>query len=84
MQLKGINACFVIGRTGSDEVRISGRSDGSINVQILCEKMGGGGHFSMAAASFNGKKCNEVEDILLDTLQDYLSEARSSGEKEEN
>lgn len=84
MQLKGINACFVIGRTGSDEVRISGRSDGSINVQILCEKMGGGGHFSMAAVSFNGKKCNEVEDILLDTLQDYLSEARSSGEKEEN
>ena len=84
MQLKGINACFVIGRTGSDEVRISGRSDGSINVQILCEKMGGGGHFSMAAASFNGKKCNEVEDMLLDTLQDYLSEARSSGEKEEN
>ena len=29
-------------------------------------------------------KGNEVEDILLDTLQDYLSEARSSGEKEEN
>ena len=77
MQLKGINACFVIGRTGSNETKISARSDGSINVQLLCEKMGGGGHFGMAAAAFRDLPVAAVENRLLDTLDTYLNEAKS-------
>lgn len=77
MQLKGINACFVIGRTNNNEIRVSARSDGTINVQVLCEKMGGGGHFSMSAAAFKDKSSKQVENILLETLDEYLSEARS-------
>lgn len=77
MQLKGINACFVIGRTGEKEVRISCRSDGSVNVQILAEKLGGGGHYAMAAASFNNLTTEVVEERLLDCLDSYLNEARS-------
>ncbi len=84
MQLKGINACFVIGRTGASETKISARSDGSINVQLLCEKMGGGGHFGMAAAAFRDLPVAAVENRLLDTLDTYLNEAKSDiqGEKE--
>ena len=84
MQLKGINACFVIGRTGTNETKISARSDGSINVQLLCEKMGGGGHFGMAAASFHDLPVAAVESRLLDTLDTYLNEAKSDiqGERE--
>ena len=77
MQLKGINACFVIGRTGTNETKVSARSDGSINVQLLCEKMGGGGHFGMAAASFRDLPVATVESRLLDTLDTYLNEAKS-------
>ena len=84
MQLKGISACFVIGRTGTNETRISARSDGSINVQLLCEKMGGGGHFGAAAASFRDASVSVVEGKLLDTLDTYLNEAKSDlkGDKE--
>lgn len=76
MAMKGINAAFVIGRTESNEVRISCRSDGTINVQLLAEKMGGGGHFAQAAAAFDTTKPDEVETTLLTVLNDYLNDAR--------
>ncbi len=82
MQLKDVQACFVIGKTQANEVRISARSDGnSVNVQLLCEKMGGGGHFSSAACSFTDMTVFAVENKLIDTLETYLSEARKEGGK---
>lgn len=84
MQLKGINACFVIGKTNNNEIRISARSDGTINVQVLCEKLGGGGHFSMAAAAFKDKNSKQVESLLLETLDEYLSDARAQQAKKED
>lgn len=83
MQLKGINACFVIGRTSDSEVRISARSDGTVNVQIICEKLDGGGHLSQAAALLKKTTISEVKDKLLDVLGTYLSDARTSIKKGE-
>ncbi len=77
MQLKGINACFVIGRTDDKTVRLSARSDGSINVQTLCEKMGGGGHFSMAATAVSGNSSEPLTKTLLTVLDNYLDSART-------
>ncbi len=77
LQIKGVNACFVIGRTGEKEVKISARSDGTINVQSLLEKMGGGGHFTMAAASFENTTIEEVNTKLLETLDQYISFVRT-------
>ena len=76
-ELKGVNAAFVIGRTKANEVGISARSDGSVNVQLLMEKLGGGGHFGMAAAAFPNNSVAVVESKLLDTLETYLDEAKS-------
>jgi len=81
MQMKGVNACFVIGRTGSNETRISCRSDGTVNVQLLAEKLNGGGHFTMAAGAFKNTSIDRVESMLLDVLRDYLSDARAVMEK---
>ena len=78
LQLKRINACFVIGRVDEKTVKLSARSDGTINVQLLCEKMGGGGHFTMAAAAFTDTSIAKVTDLLNDTLEDYLEAARNS------
>jgi len=78
MQLKGINACFVIGKTEEKEIRISARSDGTVNVQLLTEKMGGGGHFSSASALFKNQSISTVETSLIDTLDQHLNEARSA------
>ena len=76
MALKGVNACFVIGNTGEKETRISARSDGTINVQLLVEKLGGGGHFTSAAAAFRNSTPAKVEQMLLDVLNEYLNDAR--------
>jgi c-di-AMP phosphodiesterase-like protein len=78
MQLKDINACFVIGKTDEKNVRLSARSDGTINVQLLCEKMGGGGHFTMAASIFPGQTTDRVVNTLTTTLDEYLDSARAS------
>lgn len=76
MSMKGINASFVIGKTATDEVRISCRSDGTINVQLLAEKMNGGGHFTQAACSFKHYSLETAETRLLNVLNDYLNDAR--------
>lgn len=76
MSMKGINASFVIGKTGADEVRISCRSDGTINVQLLAEKMNGGGHFTQAACTFKRTTLEAAETRLLNVLNDYLNDAR--------
>ena len=76
MSMKGINASFVIGKTATDEVRISCRSDGTINVQLIAEKMSGGGHFTQAACSFKHYSLEAAEARLLNVLNDYLNDAR--------
>lgn len=78
MQLKGVNACFVVGRIDDRTIHISARSDGSVNVQLLCEKMGGGGHFTMAAAAFQNETTARVLGTLELTLNEYLDAARRS------
>ena len=77
MALKDTNAAFVIGKVGEREWRVSARSDQTINVQLLCEKMGGGGHFTMAACAFPNSTLAIVEGKLLNTLATYLEDARS-------
>ena len=78
MQMKGINASFVIGRTGAKMTKVSCRSDGSINVQLIAEKLGGGGHFTASAAAFPDTSISIVENKLLDVLEEYLPDARNS------
>lgn len=81
MSLKSMNACFVIGRVQEDEVRISARSDGTVNVQLICEKMGGGGHYNAAAAPIKNTTVSSVENLLLETLDTYLNDAKAAPRK---
>ena len=46
LTIGGITASFVLGKT-DEKVYISGRSIGDINVQIILEKLGGGGHITL-------------------------------------
>lgn len=77
MRIKGISASFVVGAIGPKEIKISGRSDGSINVQYLLEKLGGGGHQASAAAQLKNRTVTETVQILKETLALYLNEARA-------
>ena len=81
LEMKGIHASFIIGKTSSREIKISARSDGLINVSLLCEKMGGGGHFTSAAVTFMKSDVKAVEEILLTTISNYLNDAKVEAPK---
>lgn len=82
LMIRGVNACFVIGRTSENEIRISSRSDGTINCQMLMEKLGGGGHFTAAACQFDSSNIEEIGNKLQHILDEYLQLARSRDDED--
>ena len=79
LSYKGVHAAFVIGKISQREIRLSARSDGTINVSLLSEKLGGGGHFTSAAAMFTGNDLKIVKEKILMVLESSLSEATNTG-----
>ena len=59
LSISGIIGCFVLSER-KDSVIISGRSSGDINVQVILEELGGGGHMNMAGATVKG----EMQEVL--------------------
>jgi c-di-AMP phosphodiesterase-like protein len=53
LNFRGIEASFVVARNTNGLVKVSARSKDSVNVQQIMQKVGGGGHFDIAAASFD-------------------------------
>ena len=77
LSMKGVKASFVIGRVG-EGVKISCRSDGTISVQLLAEKLGGGGHLNMSAVTFGSiRNVREAEEKLIAVLDSSLNAARN-------
>ena len=76
---KGVHAAFVIGKVSQREIRVSARSDGTINVSLLTEKLGGGGHFTSAAASFIGTDLRTIKEKIIVVLETSLTEATNTG-----
>ena len=73
LTISDITASFVIGKLG-DKVCISGRSIGDINVQVILEKLGGGGHITLAGAQVEGMSIEEVKNLLIEKINEYFSE----------
>lgn len=74
LTISDINASFVIGING-DKVFISGRSIGDINVQVILEKLGGGGHITLAGAQIEGSNIDEVKQELINRINEYFIES---------
>lgn len=72
LEISGIKATFVIGKTGKNMISISARSGKDINVQMIMENLGGGGHFSIAAAQFENKTIEQVKELLEIEIIKYL------------
>ena len=68
-----ITASFVLG-TMENKICISGRSIGDINVQMILEKLGGGGHITLAGAQLEGKTIEEAKQELIEKIEEYFSE----------
>lgn len=73
LTISDITASFVLGKMG-DKICISGRSIGDINVQIILEKLGGGGHITLAGAQVEGMTMEETKQELINRINEYFSE----------
>ncbi|MBQ9383831.1 MAG: DHH family phosphoesterase [Ruminiclostridium sp.] len=66
-----VKASFVIARMPNDEIALNCRSLGAVNVQVIAETLGGGGHQTMAGAQFRDSTVEEVMDMLKDAIDKY-------------
>ena len=73
LTISDITASFVLGKTG-DKIYVSGRSIGDINVQLILEKLGGGGHITVAGAQLEGMTIEEAKQELIIRINEYFSE----------
>lgn len=73
LTISDITASFVLGNVG-DRICISGRSIGDVNVQLILEKLGGGGHITLAGAQVEGMTLEEVKQELINRINEYFSE----------
>ena len=72
LTLKGIECSFVIGYLDEGKVGISSRSLGNINVQLIMEELGGGGHLANAATQIEGINLDEALERLNDAIDKVL------------
>ncbi len=73
LTISDVTASFVMGKLGN-KICISGRSIGDINVQIILEKLGGGGHITLAGAQVEGMTMEEAKQELINRIHEYFSE----------
>ena len=74
LNINGIEASFVVYIDGEGVVGISGRSIGEVNVQVILEKLGGGGNKATAGAQVRDQTPREVFARLLRVIDEYLSD----------
>jgi len=74
LNIRGINASFVIGQKDEDMIFISGRSLGDINVQLIMEKLGGGGHLEVAGAQLTNVTIEEAKEKLESVIDEFFEE----------
>lgn len=78
LTMNGVDASFVVGRRSENEVGISARSLGSVNVQIIMEALDGGGHLSNAAAQLKNITVDEAEEKLIQVIEEYMEGSQES------
>ena len=71
LSIYGVDGSFVM-YENNGQICISARSMGAINVQVIMEMLGGGGHHTMAAAQIKGTEMEKVKQQLLEAIDKYF------------
>lgn len=74
LNIRGITASFVIAKKEDGTAFISGRSLGDVNVQIILETLGGGGHLEVAGAQFKDGDIEDIKQRLIQSIDQYYKE----------
>ena len=73
LDVRGIVGSFALAEVGG-KVYISARSTGNVNVQLIMERMGGGGHLNTAGAQITGSSAEEVKKRVKLTIRKMIEE----------
>ena len=71
LNIKGVKASFVCTEY-QNEIYISARSIDEVNVQVITEKMGGGGHMNMAGCQMTDMTVDQAIEAIKGTLDDMI------------
>ncbi|WLR48559.1 DHH family phosphoesterase [Halobacillus litoralis] len=72
LTMSGIVSSFVISERSDGRIGISARSLGDINVQVIMEKMNGGGHLTNAATQLEDTTIEDAKALLQDIIDEYF------------
>lgn len=81
LEINGVDASFVL-TLSSNKIHISGRSRGEkVSVQLILEKIGGGGHLNMAGAQIDTTDFDEAQAKLEDAIEEYVRENKEDDDE---
>ncbi|QQK81767.1 DHH family phosphoesterase [Salicibibacter cibi] len=72
LTMNGVKGAFVVAKLKDERISISARSLGDVNVQVIMEQLGGGGHLTNAAVQLEGLSPTEAESRLKTAINEYL------------
>lgn len=78
LDLKDCKVAFAIGYDKQKRACMSARSNGEVNVQIICESLGGGGHFSAAGVQSSKFSIEELYEKLVDLVEKGVYQSESN------
>ena len=71
MRVRGVRASFALVKVDNDVI-ISARSKGEVNVQLILERLKGGGHFDIAGAQIRNASLTRSCEMLKSAIDDYF------------
>ena len=74
LRVEGVRMTIILFQMKNDTVGISARSSGDLNVQVIMEKFGGGGHQNVAGAQVKNKPILELKKAVIDAARTYIAE----------
>jgi c-di-AMP phosphodiesterase-like protein len=81
LNVRGMKASFVIGENDDGSLRVSARSLGDINVQLIMEKIGGGGNLTTAGARIENMSVKEAFELLKNIISESIDEQMEKEKK---
>ena len=84
LTIKNVDASFVLYKTMTNEVSISARSMGALNVQLIMEALGGGGHQTMAGVQLKDCDVKSAQEQLRKAIDDYYISLIKVNSNQEN
>ena len=74
LRVEGVRMTIILFQMKNDTVGISARSSGDLNVQVIMEKFGGGGHQNVAGAQVKNISLPELKQSVVDAARKYIAE----------